>query len=242
MLQRCEALNQVYQLILIFFRWLSHREFLQTFLFNYEFYLKIRDEEPTLFSPHEKRILDNRQIKEGAVHMLDQLDVISRGLNVMQSDSSHLGDAMNTWLTLSSSSVLTDELKIEINARMESAITPAHVFAKMVMNKDGLDLGIAQKQDAMDFVEGVDKRLSGILAAFEVEDTTVFPPAAFKHCVKDVLEPIKYWQYISANTELEPLKLFCDLAIRVLTCPPSSAGEVKLVFILHQLFTTTLIV
>ena len=78
--------------------------------------------------------------------MLDQLDIVSRGLNVMQSDSSHLGDAMNTWLTLSSSPVLTDELKIEIKARMESAITPAHILAKMVMNRDGLDLPISQKQ------------------------------------------------------------------------------------------------
>ena len=160
--------------------------------------------------------------------MLDQLDIVSRGLNVMQSDSSHLGDAMNTWLTLSSSPVLTDELKIEIKARMESAITPAHILAKMVMNRDGLDLPISQKQDAMEFVEAVDERLPGILAAFEIEDTTVFPPAAFKHCIKDVLEPVKYWQYISANTELEPLKLFCDLATRVLTCPPSSAGEVHI--------------
>ena len=46
-------------------RWLSHREFLETFLHNYQ------------------RILDNRQIKEGANHMLQQLDLVSHSLNLL---------------------------------------------------------------------------------------------------------------------------------------------------------------
>ena len=208
-----------------FFRWLSHRDFLQTFLSNYDLYLKIRDEDPDLFTANDKKILDNRQIKEGAAHMLEQLDLISNGLNVMQSDTSHLGNAMNTWLMLSSSPSLTEQLKTEIKSRMEKAVTPAHILAYMVMNKDFSDLSISQKQVAMDFVEQVDDRLPPILAAYEIQDATIFPPAAFNHSIRNSLEPVKYWQFVTKYTELEPLKIFCDLAVRVLSCPPSSAGD-----------------
>ncbi|CAG0894767.1 unnamed protein product [Cyprideis torosa] len=38
------------------------------------------------------------------------------------------------------------------------------------------------------------------------------------------LSPAKYWAWIARKTELEPLKAFCDLAQRILVCPPSSAG------------------
>ena len=156
--------------------------------------------------------------------MLEQLELVTTGLNIMQSDSSHLGDAMNTWLMLSSSPVLTDELKTVIKARMEQAITPAHILAYMVMNKSNGDLTMDHKQAAMDYVEQIDPQLQAVLAAFEIQDDTVFPPVAFKS-VKDVLAPIKYWEFVATRTELEPVKKFCDLAIRVLTCPPSSAGN-----------------
>ena len=105
--------------LFFFCSWLSHREFLETFLSNYDFYLKIRDDDPTLFPQNMKRILDNRQIREGAVHMLSQLDIVSQSLNLMQSDSSNLGDATNTWIMLSSSPALSEDLKLAVKLRMK---------------------------------------------------------------------------------------------------------------------------
>ena len=206
------------------FRWLSHRDFLSTFLENYDKYLEIRDEEPSLFSLAERRLLDNRQVKEGAKHMLEQLDIIANGLNIMQSDSTHLGDAMKTWLHLTTSDILTDELKATLKERMKKTVTPFHMLASIVMNKDDCDLSSDQKQCVLDHLEEIDVCLPGMLAAFQMKDTSVFPSAAFKQSIKAVLEPTKYWQFVRANTSLEPLKLFCDLAGRVLSCPPSSAG------------------
>ena len=98
--------------------------------------------------------------------MLEQLELVATGLNIMQSDSSHLGDAMNTWLMLSSSSVLTDDLKTEIKARMENAITPPHMLAYMVMNKSNSDLTVDQKQAAMDYVEQIDPQLQAVLGSW----------------------------------------------------------------------------
>ena len=156
--------------------------------------------------------------------MLEQLDVVSHGLNVMQSDSSHLGMALNTWLMLTEHPDLTDELKKELKARMAKNVTPFHILAKICMNKEGCCLSEDQKQCVMDHIELIDERLPGMLVAFEMEDETIFPPAAFKQSIRGVLEPTKYWRYIAARTELEPLKVFCDLAVRALSCPPSSAG------------------
>ena len=171
-----------------------------------------------------KKILDNRQIKEGAVHMLSQLDIVTQSLNVMQSDSSNLGDATNTWLMLSSSPALSEELKLAVKRRMYKAITPFHILAKMMMTKEGCQLPVDMKQSASDLVESIDESFPGILAAFEIQDSSVFPPSAFKNSIKGILTPQKYWQYVFQNTELEPLKRFCQLAIKVLSCPPSSAG------------------
>ena len=206
------------------FRWLSHKEFLETFIHNYEFYVKIRDDEPDLFSPHEKNILDNRQVKEGAAHMLSQLNLVSQSLNLMQSDTANLGDALNSWIMLSTSPILSDELKLTVKQRMDKAITPWHILAKMILNKAGCALPVELKAKAVDYVESIDESFPGILAAFEIQDNSIFPASAFMNSIKDILEPVKYWRYVSLNTELEPLKRFCDFAIRLLSCPPSSAG------------------
>ena len=207
-------------------RWLSHREFLETFLYNYQFYLDICDEDSCVIPPNIKRILNNRQIKEGANHMLSQLNMVSQSLNLLQSDSSNLGDATNTWLMLSSSQALTDELKEAVQARMENAITPFHMLAKMLLNRAGWEqLPIRMKEAAMKLLLELDPSFPGIMAAFETEDDTLFPASAFMQSIKEVLEPIKYWQYIAKNTEMEPVQKFCQLAIRVLSCPTSSAGD-----------------
>ena len=206
-------------------RWLSHREFLETFLHNYQFYLDICDDDSNSIPPNIKRILDNRQIKEGANHMLEQLDLVSHSLNLLQSDTSNLGDATNIWLKLSSSEVLSDELKAAIKPRMQKAITPFHMIAKMLLNQSESWLPIPMKESAMKLLLELDPSYPGIMAAFEMRDTSLFPTFAFTASVKEKLSPIKYWEYVNANTESEPLKKFCKFAVAVLTCPTSSAGD-----------------
>lgn len=214
---------------------MSHRDFLDTFLFNYDYYTAIRDETPELFTITQKKLLDNRMIKNGASHMLEQLDIVAASINIMQSDTSHLGDAMNTWLMLSTNPALSDELKSAVQKRMDQAITPYHILAKMVMNKAGHEIPLELKQDALDHAETLDSFFPVILAAFEVEDSSVFPPVAFKNSIRRVLEPAKYWSFIARNTELEPLKRFCQLAVSLLSCPPSSAGIHTTSFLIHNL-------
>ena len=200
---------------------------METFLFNYPFYIEICDEDPQSIPINIKRILDDRQIKEGAAHLLSQLEIVSQSLNIMQSDSSSLGDAMDSWIMLSTSPILCDQLKDAVKRRMGQAITPHHILAKMLSNKPGCSLSGSSKEEAMSYLQDIDESFPGILAAFQIQDTTVFPASAFIGSIRNILEPVKYWQYVMGNTELEPVINFCRLAIRVLSCPPSSAGVRK---------------
>jgi hypothetical protein len=176
-------------------RWLSFRAMYETFLQNYESYLKILDEETNLFPANIKKILYNRQILEGARHMLSQLNTVAQSLNVMQSDYSNIGDACNSWLTLLESPDLSEDMKSAIKRRMKVAVTPHHILAQMVMNKEGCPIPVQMKEEAQVFLEKIDGSFSGVLA--EIQDTSIFPASAFSAGIKSVLDPIKYWEYIS---------------------------------------------
>ena len=85
------------------------------------------------------------------------------------------------------------------------------------MIKEGNDLQSDCKDKAIDYKELNDDRLLGMLAAFKMEDTTIFWQHAFKDSIKNVLEPVKYMQQhyttVSSNIKFEPVKVFCNLAI-----------------------------
>ena len=138
---------------------------------------------------------------------------------------SNLSDAMEGWLTLSNSPVLSEDLKSEVKKRMDKDVTPHHILAKMVTTKGGgIDMPVDMKQTAIKFVGKINFQFPAILAAFEVEDESVFPASAFNAHIRNVMDPIHYWRHVEKNTMMEPLKSFCDMAIRLHSCPPSSAG------------------
>ena len=159
--------------------------------------------------------------------MQSQLEAVSRSLNLLQADSTNLGEAANTWLMLSTSTALTSELQEAVQQKMKKAITPYHTFAKLVTNKAGCPVPMEMKEEVMEFLQDLNPSFPGIMAAFQTEDTSLFPGSAFIPSIKDILEPMKYWKYVAKNTKLLPLLEFCRLAMRVLTCPSSSAGNIE---------------
>lgn len=159
--------------------------------------------------------------------MQSQLEAVSRSLNLLQADYTNLGEATNTWLMLSTSTALTSELQEAVQQKMKKAITPYHMFAKMVINKAGCCVPNEMKEEVMELLQDLNPSFPGIMAAFQTEDTSLFPASAFIPSIKNILEPMKYWKYIAKNTELLPLIEFCQLAMKVLTCPSSSAGNIE---------------
>ncbi|QQP40283.1 Hypothetical protein FKW44_014275, partial [Caligus rogercresseyi] len=67
---------------------------------------------------------------------------------------------------------------------------------------------VQMREDAMKLLEDLDPSFPGIMAAFQIEDSSLFPASAFISSVKDILKPIKYWRYVAKNTELVPLMEF----------------------------------
>ena len=97
----------------------------------------------------------------------------------MQSDYSNIGDACNSWLTLLGSPDLSEDMKSAIKRRMKVAVTPHHILAQMVMNKEGCPIPVQMKEEAQVFLEKIDGLFLGVLATFEIQDTSIFPASAY---------------------------------------------------------------
>ena len=76
----------------------------------------------------------------------------------------------------------------------------------------------------LNYLEHLDVTFPALLAAYEIEDTSVYPAGTFKAGIKGILDPIKYWQWVGRHAQSSPLKKFCRLVETIFVCPPSSAG------------------
>ena len=58
-----------------------------------------------------------------------------------------------------------------------------------------LDLEHAMQEQVRDYFENKDDSFAAVLAAYEMEDVSVFPKTAFRPSMVN-LTPDKYWKYI----------------------------------------------
>ena len=81
-----------------------------------------------------------------------------------------------------------------------------------------------------DFVRNLifekDEELTPVLAAFETNDTVMFPLVVFKHFMTR-LSPAKYSEYVGNVARKEEVKKFCRSMVVFASCPPSSADVEK---------------
>ena len=75
------------------------------------------------------------------------------------------------------------------------------------------------------FLEKIDGSFSKVIAAFEIQDMCIFPASVFSAGIKYVVDPVKYWKYISQWTKPEPVIKFSRFTIKLFLYPLSSAGE-----------------
>ena len=88
-------------------------------------------------------------------------------------------------------------------------------------------LSSAQEDFARDLIFEKEEELIPALAAYETNDTAMFPRVAFKPSMKK-LSPAKYWEYVGNVARKEEVKKFCRLMLIFASCPPSSAGVERL--------------
>ncbi|RXG71397.1 hypothetical protein Avbf_08565 [Armadillidium vulgare] len=97
-------------------RWNSQQACINTFIQNYYKYVEIANEDKLEMSI--TNILSNPSLYREARHLQKQVDVVSKALDKLQSDTATLSIAVNEWLVLLESEVL-DPYKANIRKRME---------------------------------------------------------------------------------------------------------------------------
>ena len=53
-------------------------------------------------------------------------------------------------------------------------------------------------------------------AAFEIQDMCIFPASVLSAGIKYVVDPVKYWKYISQWTKPEPVIKFSQFTMKLL--------------------------
>lgn len=148
-----------------------------------------------------------------------------------------LCDCTSTWLNLIHDQDIQENVKDEISRRFKQVATPFHLLAYLIDHrKKDLELNECphikltpdQEEKARNviFDHPDASSLTMVLAAYETEDATIFPKAAFNSL--SALSPIKYWEYIRKISKYEPVQKFCSMMMAVSACPPSSAGIERL--------------
>ncbi|KAB7504956.1 hypothetical protein Anas_09603 [Armadillidium nasatum] len=110
-------------------RWNSQQACINTFIQNYYKYVEIANEDKLEMSI--TNILSNPSLYREAQHLQKQVDVVSKALDKLQSDTATLSIAVNEWLVLLESEVL-DPYKANIRKRMEEATEPFFFVANMM--------------------------------------------------------------------------------------------------------------
>ena len=137
--------------------------------------------------------------------MLQQLDTISVALNSFQDDTSNLSDCTNNWLKLIDDESILEVVRQDIKRQFLEVVTPPHLAAYMLDHRRRLtdkvtDIGVGNENEASknseggkdpdlepamqeqvrDYFENKDDCFAAVLAAYEMEDVSVFPKTAFR--------------------------------------------------------------
>ena len=112
-----------------------------------------------------------------------------------------------------------------INTRFLASLTHYHVIAYMVDKQESdQDLPASKYEEARSFLGKLDPSLPGFLAAYTMRDDSILPSSVFDLESKNLLQPVKFWQYVAMCVQIEGAKKFFGLMARLSVCPSSSAG------------------
>ena len=158
--------------------------------------------------------------------MFNQLEHVATVLNMFQDDTKNLSDCVRGWLRLVNDGNIKEDVRAAIDSRFRKTASVWHILAFMLDNRDRGDwpeLPSDLADEAREAVLEMGEANIHAMAAFEIEDTSVFPMLAFTKSIKDKMEPGKYWSYVAKVTSAGP-KMFADMMVKVFSLPPSSAG------------------
>ena len=112
-------------------RWNSQLTCIDTYIKNRSYMLMIIAKNEELIDPRIRSIIHNVGLFNEVKHLQLQLQPVSNGLDRIQSDSSTLSDACETWIDLLQNSDL-QTYKDKVLHRLQKAMTPTHYLANIL--------------------------------------------------------------------------------------------------------------
>ena len=174
-----------------------------------------------------KNFINNRGLVSEAKAMLSQLEHVAAVLNMFQDDTKNLSDCVRGWLRLIKDGNIKEDVRAAIKSRFRKTASVWHFLAFMLDNRDRSDwpeLPTDLAEEAHEAVLEMGEAKIHAMAAFEIEDTSIFPKLAFTKSIKDKMEPGKYRSYVFKVTTAVENTTFANLMAKVFTLSPSSAG------------------
>lgn len=175
-----------------------------------------------------------------AMHLQQQLLIVSKSLNIMQGDDCTLGDVVHVWLGLLEAPIL-QPYKDVIQKRFNQCITPLHLVAYQWHPKyRGVNLNADQDENASQWLHNVDPTYLTSLLSFNIDDTTLYPKSLMMPSVRNSLKPSKWWQVLEKKLEKAntvsvdtstlslPTPEFCRFMSKISSLPASSASVERL--------------
>ena len=180
-----------------------------------------------LIDPRIRSIIHNVGLFNEVKHLQLQLQPVSNGLNRLQSDSSTIADACETWIDLLQNSDL-QTYKDKVHQRFQKAMTPAHYLANVLHSQYwGKLLLPDQVSSAQDLLfqttpDMLPDLLSFMTDSLEISNTLL--PAS----VITWTRPTVWWLSLSKSSPVS--KDLCSLAQKILKMPSSSASIERVFF------------
>lgn len=211
-------------------RWNSHNACLNSFISNYSLYAQIKLEHLTNgdFDSRISNLLGNVGLYSEAVHLSEQLNVLTNALNLLQSDKTTIAISLDIWYDLLDSEICKNSSTIckAVKKRLKEAITPAHLIAYwMHPQYMGTKLSADDELNAEQWIISKNPDFLPFLMAFKIKDNDFYPSSMFR---KEVLElsALKWWQILKQKnnkTHKFPDE-FLEFMIGLMSCPASSAS------------------
>lgn len=203
-------------------RWNSQRTAIDTFLKNRPFFLMITAQHEDLIEQRIRNLINNIGLYREAKNLLDNLTPVASALDRLQSDTTSIADACDTWLGLLREDCLQPHIA-KVQKRFKQAITPTHFLAYCLHpNYRGEHLSSEQVQVAHDLLLTKNPELFPHFCCFQSEEKPFLKSMFHTSCVTKV-DPCVWWK-TAKKTSKDLNGELCDLASVLLKLPSSSAS------------------
>lgn len=138
-------------------------------------------------------ILTNVGIFSEVVYLSKQLGVLSKAIDELQSDTTTLSKAVETWLDIIENPSLKTH-QTTLRKRFNQHIEPYHLLTNMTDPKYlGKSLASVQENEAEKWLqENYPQFLTGVLK-FKIKDSEIFSPLLFSETVIEQFPAKKWW-------------------------------------------------